>query len=104
LPEKNTSGSTLIRQVAIDLAVPHHQSARCRWPCFSASPARWTFGCSGDEWRTAVSEFVERLLPWMLAGFVVQVVSGALLFYSNPCAFTRIRTSASKSDCCCWRD
>src|SRR5438876_5139910 len=37
--------------------------------------------------RTAASEVVQRFLPWMLAGFVVQVSSGALLFYSNPVRF-----------------
>ncbi len=32
----------------------------------------------------AVSEVVERLLPWMMAGFVVMVISGFLLFYAIP--------------------
>jgi hypothetical protein len=30
------------------------------------------------------SEVVARLLPWTAAGFVVMVISGALLFYSAP--------------------
>ena len=34
--------------------------------------------------RTAVSEVVEQLLPWTVAGFVVMVISGALLFYAIP--------------------
>ena len=31
-----------------------------------------------------VSEFMERLLPWTAAGFVLMVISGALLFYAIP--------------------
>src|ERR1700730_1213057 len=31
-----------------------------------------------------VSEFMDRLLPWTAAGFVLMVVSGALLFYAIP--------------------
>jgi uncharacterized protein DUF6644 len=31
-----------------------------------------------------VSEFVGRLLPWTAAGFVLMVISGALLFYAIP--------------------
>jgi hypothetical protein len=34
--------------------------------------------------RTAVSEVVEQLLPWTAAGFVLMVISGALLFYAIP--------------------
>ena len=34
--------------------------------------------------RTAVSEVVGRLLPWIVAGFVLMVISGALLFYAIP--------------------
>jgi hypothetical protein len=33
---------------------------------------------------TAVSEVMRRLLPWTLAGFVVMVITGALLFYAIP--------------------
>lgn len=33
---------------------------------------------------TPVSQVMRRLLPWMLAGFAVMVVSGALLFYAAP--------------------
>ena len=33
---------------------------------------------------TPVSEILRRLGPWMLAGFAVMVVSGALLFYAAP--------------------
>jgi hypothetical protein len=33
---------------------------------------------------TPVSEFVGRLLPWTAAGFVLMVISGALLFYAIP--------------------
>jgi hypothetical protein len=33
---------------------------------------------------TPVSQVTRRLLPWMLAGFAVMVVSGALLFYAAP--------------------
>src|SRR5260370_21743321 len=32
----------------------------------------------------SVSEFVGRLLPWTAAGFVLMVISGALLFYAIP--------------------
>ena len=31
-----------------------------------------------------VSEVARRLRPWTLAGFVLMIVSGALLFYANP--------------------
>jgi hypothetical protein len=34
--------------------------------------------------RTAVSEVMEHLLPWTVAGFVLMVLSGALLFYAIP--------------------
>jgi hypothetical protein len=34
--------------------------------------------------RVPVSEVVGRLLPWTAGGFVVMVVSGALLFYAAP--------------------
>lgn len=34
--------------------------------------------------KTPVSELAERLLPWMTAGFVVMVISGAFLFYGIP--------------------
>ena len=34
--------------------------------------------------RVPVSEVVHRLLPWMIAGFVVMVISGGLLFYAIP--------------------
>ena len=36
--------------------------------------------------RVAVSEVAAGLLPWTLAGFLVTVCSGALLFYANPAA------------------
>jgi Family of unknown function (DUF6644) len=36
--------------------------------------------------RVPVSEAAAGLLPWTLAGFVVTVCSGALLFYANPVA------------------
>jgi len=38
----------------------------------------WTFG------TVPVSEVTDRLLPWMKAGFLVMVMSGALLFYAIP--------------------
>src|SRR5262245_21481624 len=31
-----------------------------------------------------VSEVARRLRPWTLAGFVLMIVSGSLLFYANP--------------------
>ncbi len=34
--------------------------------------------------RVPVSEVVSRFLPWMVAGFVVMVVTGVLLFYAIP--------------------
>lgn len=34
--------------------------------------------------QTPVSEVANRLLPWTVAGFVVMVISGALLFYGIP--------------------
>ena len=37
--------------------------------------------------RTRVSEISQQLMPWTVAGFVVMVVSGALLFYSSPVRF-----------------
>ena len=37
--------------------------------------------------RTRVSEISQRLMPWTVAGFIVMVVSGTLLFYSAPVRF-----------------
>src|SRR5882724_6460963 len=34
--------------------------------------------------RVPVSEVARRLLPWTLAGFVIMVISGTLLFYAIP--------------------
>ena len=34
--------------------------------------------------RVPVSEVARRLLPWTVAGFVVMIISGALLFYAIP--------------------
>jgi hypothetical protein len=34
--------------------------------------------------NTPVSEVAERLLPWTITGFVVMIISGALLFYGIP--------------------
>jgi hypothetical protein len=34
--------------------------------------------------RVPVSKMVARLMPWTVAGFVVMVISGALLFYAIP--------------------
>lgn len=34
--------------------------------------------------RVPVSEVVARLLPWTAAGFLVMIISGALLFYAAP--------------------
>jgi hypothetical protein len=34
--------------------------------------------------RVPVSEVAARLRPWTAAGFVLMIVSGALLFYANP--------------------
>jgi hypothetical protein len=34
--------------------------------------------------RVAVSEVARRLLPWMVAGFMIMMMSGALLFYAIP--------------------
>ena len=34
--------------------------------------------------KVPVSEFSRRLLPWTVAGFVIMVISGTLLFYAIP--------------------
>ncbi|MEE8238100.1 MAG: DUF6644 family protein [Gammaproteobacteria bacterium] len=34
--------------------------------------------------RVPVSEVIGRLLPWIVAGFSVMIVSGSLLFYADP--------------------
>ena len=34
--------------------------------------------------KTPASEVSDRLLPWMMAGFVVMVITGTLLFYAIP--------------------
>jgi MFS family permease len=34
--------------------------------------------------RTPVSEVVRQLVPWMVTGFAVMVISGSLLFYAIP--------------------
>ena len=36
--------------------------------------------------RVPVSEVATRLRPWTAAGFLLMIVSGALLFYANPAA------------------
>ena len=39
----------------------------------------------GIAWRRVpVAEVTDRLVPWMVAGFVVMVVTGVLLFYAIP--------------------
>jgi hypothetical protein len=37
--------------------------------------------------REPVSKLASRLLPWTTGGFTIMVVSGALLFYSDPARF-----------------
>jgi hypothetical protein len=37
--------------------------------------------------KTRVSEIAERLMPWTVTGFIIMVISGALLFYSAPVRF-----------------
>src|SRR5258708_14284536 len=40
---------------------------------------------TGLTFRTVpVSEVVRRILPWQIAGFIVMVISGVLLFYAIP--------------------
>ena len=34
-----------------------------------------------------MTDIVRRLLPWAIAGFVLSVISGVLLFYSSPVRF-----------------
>ncbi len=34
--------------------------------------------------RVPVSQVAERLLPWTVAGFIIMVITGALLFYAIP--------------------
>ena len=34
--------------------------------------------------KVPISEMVDRLMPWLISGFVVMVVSGLLLFYAIP--------------------
>ena len=34
--------------------------------------------------RVSVQEVTDRLLPWMIAGFIVMFVTGILLFYAIP--------------------
>src|SRR6476469_8531594 len=39
----------------------------------------------GIAWRRVpVAEVTDRLVPWMVAGFVVMIVTGVLLFYAIP--------------------
>ena len=47
--------------------------------------ALWDLRLVGWAFRSVpVSEIGDRLLPWALAGFVLMVISGGLLFYSGP--------------------
>lgn len=39
------------------------------------------------NWRTPFTQMQGRLFPWQMAGFAVQVVTGSLLFYSDPMRF-----------------
>jgi hypothetical protein len=34
--------------------------------------------------KVAISEMVERLMPWLISGFIMMVVTGLLLFYAIP--------------------
>jgi hypothetical protein len=39
--------------------------------------------------RVPVSELAARLMPWTVVGFVIMVISGLALFYSNPVRFSQ---------------
>ena len=47
--------------------------------------------------KVPVSEFASRLLPWTVAGFVIMVITGTLLFFAIPLSGPiRIFSSGSK--------
>ena len=81
---ENTPGSIGIRESILfyPLVETSHVLTLC---LFLGMIALWDLRLLGLAFRTVpVSEVGGRLLPWGLAGFVMMVISGGLLFYSGP--------------------
>jgi hypothetical protein len=86
---ESTSGSTIIRKSQSIFMYPTIESVHVLSLClFLGLAIMLDLRLLGLTMRrTTVSEVVQRFQPWTLAGFVIQVISGALLFYSNPVRF-----------------
>ena len=81
---ENTPGSIGIRESILfyPLVETSHVLTLC---LFLGMIALWDLRLLGLAFRSVpVSEVGGRLLPWGLAGFVMMVISGGLLFYSGP--------------------
>ena len=81
---ENTPGSIGIRESILfyPLVETSHVLTLC---LFLGMIALWDLRLLGFAFRRVpVSEVGGRLLPWGLAGFVLMVISGGLLFYSGP--------------------
>ncbi len=81
---ENTGGSVAIRESILfyPLVETTHVLTLC---LFLGMTATWDLRLVGLTFRKIpVSQVLDRLWPWAMAGFVVMVISGLLLFYSGP--------------------
>lgn len=81
---ETTSGSVAIRESILfyPLVETTHVLTLC---LFLGMTSTWDLRLLGVAMRRMpASEVVNRLWPWAMAGFVVMVISGGLLFYSGP--------------------
>ena len=79
-----TPGSVAIRESILfyPLVETTHVLTLC---LFLGMTSTWDLRLLGVAMRRVpASEVVNRLWPWAMAGFVVMVISGGLLFYSGP--------------------
>ena len=79
-----TSASVAIRESILfyPLVETTHVLTLC---LFLGMTATWDLRLVGVAMRRVpVSEVVNRLFPWAIAGFVIMVISGSLLFLSGP--------------------
>lgn len=81
---ENTPGSVAIRESI--LFYPFVETTHVLTLClFLGMIAMWDLRLLGLAMRRVpASQVGGRLLPWAMAGFVVMVISGVLLFYSGP--------------------
>jgi hypothetical protein len=84
---QNTSGSTAIREslYVYQIVESTHVLSLCLFVGLAVILDLRLIGITING--TPVSEISQRILPWTVAGFVLMVASGALLFYSEPARF-----------------